>query len=353
MHSHRSKLYRIITFLAVFAAITGLLGIQSVQASGTLNFSIVSVRPDESVTIRAYNFPGGQIFTVRMDVLGNAGINGIIVTYTNSGAGGSFEETYRIPAELKGKGQLVLRFESPAGYVAYNWFNNASSSATPTPVPTVSIPVTGSGISPAISIVGVDANDKITIEARRFPANTDFKVRIGPFNNFWKGSVIATTINSGTGGTFRFTVNLPDVVDNVNLVSVRLDSNNGYYAYNVFTNVNSGTIGNDVQNSCTLVSVSPSASLTRRADFDGVWTVKNTGSKNWDLSSVDYKYMSGEKFQNDESRYDLPKTVKPGDTIKIIVDMTAPNSTGYHTTTWGIVTGSTTLCSLPLTIHVK
>lgn len=355
MLTHRSKLYKFFAVLTAIAAIALLIGPGVVQAAALPSISIVSVRPDESVTIRAYNFPGGQIFTVRMDVIGNAAANGIIVTYTNSGAGGNFEETYRIPAELKGKAQLAIRLESSPGTFAHNWFNNVAGSASPTPVPTIvgpSVPVTG-GISPAISIVGVERNKAITVEARRFPANTNFSVRVGPFYNFWKGGVVVTTINSGSGGTFRFTINLPDQVKDVELVSVRLDSPNKYYAYNVFTNATKGTIGNDVQTACSIVSVSPTASLTRRAEFDAVWTVKNTGSKNWEISSVDYKYLSGEKLYKKDARYDITKLVKPGESIKIVVDMIAPNATGYFTTTWGIVTGSTTLCSMPLTILVR
>ncbi len=355
MLTHRSKLYKFFVLLMALIVIALLITPGAAHAAGSPTISIVNVRPDESVTIRAYNFPGNQIFTVRMDVIGNAAVNGIIVTYTNSGAGGSFEETYRIPTELKGKGQLAIRLESSSDTYAYNWFNNTATSASPTPVSTIvspSIPVTG-GVSPAISIVGVEKNKAITIEARRFPANTNFNVRVGPFYNFWKGGVVVTTINSGNGGTFRFTINLPDQVKDVELVSVRLDSPNKYYAYNVFSNATSGTIGDSVQNVCSIVSVSPGASLTRRADFDAVWTVKNTSSKNWELSSVDYKYLSGEKIYKKDARYDFTKTVKPGETIKIVVDMVAPNATGYFSTTWGIVTGSTTLCSLPLTIHVK
>ena len=59
-------------------------------------FSIVTVKPGESVTIRTNNFPPGQAFTVRMGPYGTYGINGEIVGTTDSGAGGSFEATYSI-----------------------------------------------------------------------------------------------------------------------------------------------------------------------------------------------------------------------------------------------------------------
>ncbi|NTV27492.1 MAG: hypothetical protein HGA93_02255, partial [Methanothrix sp.] len=39
--------------------------------------------------------------------------------------------------------------------------------------------------------------------------------------------------------------------------------------------------------------------------------------------------------------------------ITLIVDMVAPKYSGYYSTTWGIVSGNTTLCSLPAQIYVK
>ena len=48
-------------------------------------FSIVSVVADTSVTIKTYNFPADQTFTVRMGAYGTLGVGGIIVTTTDSG----------------------------------------------------------------------------------------------------------------------------------------------------------------------------------------------------------------------------------------------------------------------------
>ena len=49
-------------------------------------FSIVSVVPDTSVTIKTYNFPADDTFTVRMGAYGTLGIGGIVVTTTDSGS---------------------------------------------------------------------------------------------------------------------------------------------------------------------------------------------------------------------------------------------------------------------------
>ncbi len=364
-----SKLYRLIAAFAALFILLAAAPMPAVHADGGIpSFIIVSVKPDESVRIRTSSFPANTLFTVRMDVIGKAGVNGIIVTQTNTGAGGAFEETYAIPAELKGKPQLAIRLESANGYYAYNWFNNvtASGGSTPTPVPTIvgNIPVTGKGIN--IKIAGVSANKTVTIDANNFPANLNFRIRIGPFYNFWKGSEVVGTINSGNGGSFRFTVNLPGAVNNVELVSIRLDSTTGgYYAYNAFKNVDTAIVtpGSTVVpgstatpvpsvGSCTVTSNVP-GSISKGGEFDAKWTVKNTGSKNWDLSSVDYAFISGTEMHKRASRYDLPKTVKPGESITIVVDMVAPKYSGYYSTTWGIVSGSTNLCSLPMQIYVK
>ncbi|MEW6649193.1 MAG: NBR1-Ig-like domain-containing protein, partial [Chloroflexota bacterium] len=231
--------------------------------------------------------------------------------------------------------------------------------ATLTPAATVS------SAKLSIAIVGVDKNRVITIQAQDFPANQTFKIRVGPFVGFFKNFVEVGTINSGSGGNFKFNVNLPDEVEDVDKITVRLDSStSGVYAYNVFTNTTSGSIATTATPSTTTtpvagaacqVSVSPSTSQTfrTREDFDAVWTVKNTSNRTWDASAVDYKYISGSEMQKFAKVFDLKQSVKSGESIKITVDMLTPDKAGSYTTTWSIVEGSTTLCSLPLTVVVK
>jgi hypothetical protein len=103
------------------------------------------------------------------------------------------------------------------------------------------------------------------------------------------------------------------------------------------------------------VSVTPTISkaLGTNTDFDAVWTIKNTGSKEWNMYGVDYKYMSGTQMHKFASIYDFNKHVKPGDSIKITVDMMSPSGRGVYTANWAIVEGSTTLCNLPVSIAVK
>jgi len=195
---------------------------------------------------------------------------------------------------------------------------------------------------------------------------------VGPFQDFNKKAVQMGTVNTGSSGNFVFNVTLPGAVKDVKLVTVRLDSSSKQYSYNAFTNANSGTINSNpnawlpnkpasptptpppvVSGACQVVSTEPSGSMKVRDDFDAAWTIKNTSSKDWGMTEVDYKYVSGEKIYKYKAGYDLPKTVKPGETIKLVVDMRAPSSAGTYKTEWALASGGTYLCSLPLTITVK
>ena len=66
---------------------------------------------DNTVTIRTNNFPADRTFIVMMGKYGTLGIGGIEVATTDSGAGGSFEATYTIPAELLGQSRIAVRLE--------------------------------------------------------------------------------------------------------------------------------------------------------------------------------------------------------------------------------------------------
>jgi len=88
-------------------------------------FRIVSVVAGNSVTIETRNFPAGVKFDVRMGAYGTAGVGGTLITTTDSGAGGTFQAKYTIPAGLKTLDRIAIRLESAStGYYAFNWFYN-------------------------------------------------------------------------------------------------------------------------------------------------------------------------------------------------------------------------------------
>ena len=361
--SRFSKLYRIF-FVLMLLAVLGLAIPGQVQAASPF-IAIVSVKGGESVTVRATGLPAGRTFTARMDKGTTTAANGIVVGQTQSGADGAFDATYAIPASLKTELPIAIRIDSDGGFYAYNWFLNQTKTASPAPTAT-STP-TSTSLKPYIQVVAVEKNTRITVSATNFPANIDFKVRVGPYYTFGRYQQDMATISSGKGGSFLFNVNLPDIVKDVSLVTIRMDSVTGsqhLVAYNAFTNKNEGTVVSNPtlptptptpsnQANCQILSVTPTQSMATHTDFDAVWEVKNISNKVWDNHEIDFRYQSGDKFYKSTGLYDLPKLVKPGETVKLVADMLAPSKTGTYSTKFMLIGDHGVVCSLPLTIIVS
>jgi ABC-type amino acid transport substrate-binding protein len=88
-----------------------------------------------------------------------------------------------------------------------------------------------------------------------------------------------------------------------------------------------------------------------RSNFDVTWTVTNTSGEDWLLDSVDYGFVGGTKMQQKDI-YDLAQTIKNGESGQITVNLHAPNEPGNYTTTWAIIAGNRTLCTLTETVTV-
>lgn len=106
--------------------------------------------------------------------------------------------------------------------------------------------------------------------------------------------------------------------------------------------------------SCQIMSSTPAigTSFSSRTDFDATWNVRNNGQRNWNKDIVDYVYLSGQKMHKVDT-YDLPRTVRRGETIDLIVDMVAPKNEGTYTTTWTMRSDTQDFCTLGLTIVVR
>ena len=89
------------------------------------------------------------------------------------------------------------------------------------------------------------------------------------------------------------------------------------------------------------------------APFDGRWKVTNRSSVTWGKDSVDFKYISGTKFQDDVDALDLTQDVDEDESYTVVIDMTAPNTAGRYSATWGFVQGGQILCAVNVTIDVK
>lgn len=227
------------SILLVSVFLLSLVGPILVSAGTIPTFSISAVVKDSTVTIQTYNFPANKTFTVRMGAFGTRGVGGIIAGTQASGSGGSFTATYTIPAALAGSSRIAIRLEDPiSGYFSYNWFYNNTAVVTVTPAATPK-PTTVSGYVgyPTFSIKAVVKDSKVTISAVNFPAHKLFTVRMGAFGTRGIGGTVAGTQDSGLGGAFTWTYDIPAALAGSYRIAIRLeDPVSGYFAYNWFYN---------------------------------------------------------------------------------------------------------------------
>lgn len=198
-------------------------------------FTIDAVVHGETVTITTKNFPANDTFNVLMGKIGTRGVGGIQVAVQDSGAGGSFTATYEIPDSLANDYQIAIRLQSPtSGYYSYNWFYNNTTNGTPVPAPT---PNVTPFVIPTFSIQAVVKNDTVTIQTANFPANDTFTVRMGYMGTRGINGIVVGTQDSGAGGTFSATYEIPDALKGLWQIAIRLESpTSGYYSYNWFYN---------------------------------------------------------------------------------------------------------------------
>ena len=237
------------TYIAAGAALIVLVSIVWIVpalAATIPTISIESVTPDVSVQIMTHDYPANQTFTVRMGPFGTQAINGTVVGEFNSAGGGSIPLTFDIPDQLKGMAQIAIRLDSPQGYFSYNWFYNSASGGggTPAPTATVNPTATPSGsatpaptqVVPTISIKAVVQNTSVTITTHNYPANQTFTARMGPFGTQAINGTVVGTVDSGSGGSFDATFNIPSNLQGLSTIAIRLDSPQGFFSYNWFYN---------------------------------------------------------------------------------------------------------------------
>jgi hypothetical protein len=221
----------IISFFALFSLV---MPVSAATLSSQLYpyFDILQVIKDQTVTIQVFNFPAGDTFRVTMGAYGSYGIGGVVVGFTDSGNGGSFEVTYTIPSTLAGYERIAIRLYSPtSGYYAYNWFwNNPGAQPSSTPIP-------GYSGFPTFSIESVVKDQSVTILTNNLPPNDTFTVTMGNYGTKGIGGLVVDTTDSGTGGSIELTYALPSELLGMDRIAIRLQSpTTGYFAYNWFYN---------------------------------------------------------------------------------------------------------------------
>lgn len=216
-------------------------------------FTIIAVDEDDTVTIKAVNFPPNDTFTVRMGPYGTLGIGGYVVGTQNSGTG-SFTATYNIPTQLVGSTKIAIRLQSPtSGYYSYNWFWNNDHpdpvpvpGATPAPGTTPStspgMPLGGAGTIPSTTITSVNPDANVTASGSNFPTNDILKVYIGYYGTKGVGGILVNTEPTNASGTFTGTYSIPLAMQGQALLAIRwVSPATGYYAYDWFANTPGGS----------------------------------------------------------------------------------------------------------------
>jgi hypothetical protein len=87
----------------------------------------------------------------------------------------------------------------------------------------------------------------------------------------------------------------------------------------------------------SFISQSPfdGAKFKPNEDFDGVWTLKNIGTKTW-TSKYYFRFVKGDQIAR-EDHYYIKEDVAPGSTYKLVMDMKAPQDAGNYISRWELV----------------
>lgn len=99
------------------------------------------------------------------------------------------------------------------------------------------------------------------------------------------------------------------------------------------------TSTSDYTDQAICVSTSPEdfTVMTPNQDFDAVWTIKNTGKRAWNADFY-YKYKpEGSDIPKRGSDWQYISGIAVGDTINVVVDMTAPGEPGTYRSYWALV----------------
>jgi hypothetical protein len=353
MHLNNGSLfYRTLSLLGLISLLALMIP-QVVSAAPlravTVNFVIVSVKEDESVTVRTTDFPVRTSFTVIMGKATKKAVGGEVSTDFNSGTGGKQEFTFPIPEKIKGTAIIGVRIESKDGYASYNWFFNR----------TQTLITQESGLKPTLTFSEVKKNTTVTVEATNLPPSTQFRVRVGPHYTFYQNYIQVEEVRTDEKGTARFTIPLGKNVMDAEFIGVRMDGASKY-VYAAFGNADGGKVvppGQLVKvNTCALLYINPIKALDPREDFDVVWTIQNTGLFDWTTDHYFFKWRGGEEMHKarTEGKMFLRYAVQRGWTYDLAVDMLAPETPGWHTTTWALVNyKDETLCTFKVTLSVK
>ena len=112
---------------------------------------------------------------------------------------------------------------------------------TPGPPPVVQptyISGSASNAEAAFAVTKVVQDWSVTIQTTTYyPANNSFTVRMGPYGSLGVNGIVVGFTNSGRGGIFTATYIIPNALRGSAKIHIRMDGENGYYAYDWFDNI--------------------------------------------------------------------------------------------------------------------
>lgn len=92
------------------------------------------------------------------------------------------------------------------------------------------------------------------------------------------------------------------------------------------------------------ISIPDGSKLKGGENFTKIWRLQNSGSCNWD-TQFDVVFIKGDQMGANPV-YDIPKAVKPGETVDISISMVAPYSPGKYRSEWQLRTSNGVLFGL-------
>lgn len=90
--------------------------------------------------------------------------------------------------------------------------------------------------TPTFTVEDVVTDVSVTITTADFPPAQEFVVRMGPNGTLGIGGAVVGRVNSGAGGRFTATYPIPESLRGAERIAMRLESPQGYFAYNWFYN---------------------------------------------------------------------------------------------------------------------
>jgi hypothetical protein len=334
--------FRLAMTLVVIAVMAFALPVTKANAySGNPYLAVNSVVEDSLVKVLVYNLPKDEMFTVRMNTHGTYGLGGYSTATFDSGDGSARLMTFETPSPLYGEYIIDLRIDSAGGdYSATTSFVNSTSGTSTYPPVYVPIPTT--------SIVSVVTDEKVTLQTYNFPANLDFTVRMGAYGTYGINGIVVGTTNSGSGGSFQVTYNIPSALKGSYQIAIRLESPQGYFAYDWFYNNTSGSTGTGGQPTATpapstgyvgiptfsIKSVVKDGKVTVSAyNFppNQTFTVRMNYYGSLGLGGITVGSKDTGSGGNFEATYDIPAALQGNLQIAIRMDST---TTGYYAYNW-------------------